>query len=475
MLLSSVVCCLFIEFIGATFATDDSKVLVLDTKNLNKFDHGTDYKVILAKEDSRPPLPRQFTICNSGFFGGLVAQGLNAAMWWFKILTEDKSGGWLLLYSYASFKEAASEDIKQELGFVVNGAWLSPKPDYGSLLFNRWHHICLGVDLDKEVFSFVLNGVKLDDLKAEGMSKGAPTSLDGRLVQDDNGLTVANHMMGNMQVFRGILSTEEMISITAGEDCGRDGDLLAWKDMKWEVKGNIRGWINVTRKEMCAGEKEVFRFVNTQAGHLDDHLSFCNKMHRSKIPADDNEATLNELLDYYRHAAMELKPNDKGELKWEVPGRCVFYWRPYRSNKDGVWTNDYTGEPLNFTNWGPNQDPNDLKVGSCVFGEAGNSSTTVGATNQGGDGKWAVHWPPCNGYGGMCSMCEKPSQPMIRLRGLCRDSALQNLFTPVSDEKGRLMYVGLSMTNIVYNETTFLWVATNKGYHDVVPTPQVLL
>ena len=65
-------------------------------------------------------------------------------------------------------------------------------------------------------------------------------------------------------------------------------------------------------------------------------------------------------------------------------------------------------------------------------------------------------------------MCEKPSQPMIRLRGLCRDSALQNLFTPVSDEKGRLMYVGLSMTNIVYNETTFLWVATNMGYHDVV-------
>ena len=65
-------------------------------------------------------------------------------------------------------------------------------------------------------------------------------------------------------------------------------------------------------------------------------------------------------------------------------------------------------------------------------------------------------------------MCEKPSQPMIRLRGLCRDSALQNLFTPVSDEKGQLMYVGLSMTNIVYNETTFLWVATNMGYHDAI-------
>ena len=85
---------------------------------------------------------------------------------------------------------------------------------------------------------------------------------------------------------------------------------------------------------MTADAKEVFRFVNTQAGHLDDHLSYCKKMHGSKIPANDDKATLEELLDYYRHAAMELKPNDKGELKWEVPGRCVFYWRLYRLNKD---------------------------------------------------------------------------------------------------------------------------------------------
>ena len=70
-------------------------------------------------------------------------------------------------------------------------------------------------------------------------------------------------------------------------------------------------------------------------------------MHGNKIPADDDKATLDELLDYYRHAAMELKPNDKGELKWEVPGRCVFYWCPYKGR---VRTNNYTREPLNFTN-----------------------------------------------------------------------------------------------------------------------------
>ena len=67
-------------------------------------------------------------------------------------------------------------------------------------------------------------------------------------------------------------------------------------------------------------------------------------------------------------------------------------------------------------------------------------------------------------------MCEKASQSMIHLRGLCRDSLLQTLFTPVSNVKGQLLYVGLSMTNIVYNKPTLLWVANNMGYHDVVAT-----
>ena len=45
---------------------------------------------------------------------------------------------------------------------------------------------------------------------------------------------------------------------------------------------------------------------------------------------------------------------------------------------------------------------------------------------------------------------------MLRLRGLCRDSGLQNLFTPVNDEESRLSYIGLSQTNIVYNTGTYL-------------------
>ena len=441
-------------------------MLMLDTRNEEgyKTKHGEDYRVTLAKDTNRPPLPRQFTICNSGFFGSLITQGSNSQMWWFSVATEDLNGAWIFLYSWTPFKDTASEDIKLGLGIVVNGAWFNPETMW-PLRFNTWQHICLAIDLDKEVFSFVVDGHLLDDLEVEGMSKGAPTSLDGRLTQDSSHFTVANYIMGNMQVFGRKLSSEEMISITAGEDCGREGDYLAWKDMQWDVKGNVIGWVNITLNEMCPSKTEVFRFVNTQAGHYDDHKSFCKRMHGSKIPPDANKSTLDELLFYYKNTAMQLKVNDVGEKTWTThpgTGRCVFYWLPYRLNRDGVWTNDYTSQPINFTYWGNNQVPNDANVGSCVYSETGG-------------GTWNVHGPPCNGYGGMCSICEKPSQPMIRLRGLCRDSALQNLFTPVNDEKSRLNYIGLSQTNIVYNDSTYLWVASNMGYSDVVATNKASL
>ena len=83
--------------------------------------------IILIINTTRPPLPRQFTICNSGFFGGLATQGINSQMWYYRIETEELAGGWLFLFSYTPYKEKASEDIELGLGIVVNRAWRNPE------------------------------------------------------------------------------------------------------------------------------------------------------------------------------------------------------------------------------------------------------------------------------------------------------------------------------------------------------------
>ena len=86
-----------------------------------------------------------------------------------------------MFYGVIHFNNVASKDIKQKLGVVVNGAWFF-LDDYGSVYFNRWHHLCIAVDLDKEVLSIVAEGFVYDVLEVPGMSKNAPTSLDGRLI-----------------------------------------------------------------------------------------------------------------------------------------------------------------------------------------------------------------------------------------------------------------------------------------------------
>ena len=258
----------------------------------------------------------------------------------------------------------------------------------------------------------------------------------------------------------------------AGKDCGLQGDYLAWRNMMWDVKGKVNGWVNVTKKELCASKTTPFRFVNTRASSFNEHKSFCTKMDRSRIPSAVDKLTMEELLDFYRSTAMELKSDDNGEKSWKphsATGRCYYFWLPYELS-DGIWLDHYTRQPIDYFHWGDMEVPKDAENGTCVWGEAANLTDIAGKSHHRGGGKWSVD-QGCGGFGGMCSTCEKPSQPIVRLRGLCRDSFLTNLFTPVNDEKSALGYVGLSQTtSISYNATTFTWVTNNMGWSEVVAT-----
>ena len=80
---SKIFCLLLLGVIDMTLAKDNSKVLMLDTRNLEGADkdwgNGKDYSVTLAKDGNRTKLPSQFTICNSNFALGLINQGRTAS------------------------------------------------------------------------------------------------------------------------------------------------------------------------------------------------------------------------------------------------------------------------------------------------------------------------------------------------------------------------------------------------------------
>merc|ERR1712228_733362 len=41
-------------------------------------------------------------------------------------------------------------------------------------------------------------------------------------------------IVGNLNIFRGLLSVEKMISITSGKDCGLSCDFLSWNPDDWK-------------------------------------------------------------------------------------------------------------------------------------------------------------------------------------------------------------------------------------------------
>merc|ERR1719192_1403075 len=82
-----------------------------------------------------------------------------------------------------------------------------------------------------------------------------PASLAGKLVlgirqvRDENPRHYG-YKVGNLNIYKGKLSVEDMKSITDGSRCGEEGDYLAWSKSKWSLGEEVRTF-DVGRKELC--------------------------------------------------------------------------------------------------------------------------------------------------------------------------------------------------------------------------------
>ena len=174
-------------------------------------------------------------------------------------------------------------------------------------------------------------------------------------------------------------------------------------------------------------------------------FSFCTRMQNSKMPEAESKNKTTELSIFFRNMVMKEKDGN-----WK-PSRkdCWVYFLPYSDEvEEGVWLDQYSGRSVALLDW-ESGEPNGGKQHNCAVGMPQKKRGMMGA--QGCTSKF-------------CYMCDRSSQPIMRLRGLCSDSMLQNIFTPVNNgPKGDLGYLGAVQTNINFNTTSFLWVAKNHG------------
>ena len=84
-------------------------------------------------------------------------------------------------------------------------------------------------------------------------------------------------LLSELNIFKTITTTSDMIKMTSSKHCLPPGDYLAWKDMKWNLdeRANL---IDFDKKEICAPEQKViipsFHFI-----YSDDCMEHCMKTH----------------------------------------------------------------------------------------------------------------------------------------------------------------------------------------------------
>ena len=118
-----------------------------------------------------------------------------------------------------------------------------------------WIHSCLAIDSTLNHLTIVANGKKLED-KAFPIPAGAqpPSNLTGKLLMFKTFIGLwyqSKNKVSNLNIFSKLMTLPEMVSRTAGENCGKaDGDYLAWEEAEWVLKGKaVLG--EVTVEDLC--------------------------------------------------------------------------------------------------------------------------------------------------------------------------------------------------------------------------------
>ena len=140
-----------------------------------------------------------------------------------------------------------------------------PTTNSTTILEMTWIHSCVAIDSVLNHLTIVVNGQQLED-KAFPIPEGAqpPSNLTEKLLLFKSYFGMwyqSKQKVSNLNIFSKQMTLLEMVSRTAGDDCGKsDGDYLDWESSEWVLKGKA-SLGEVSSEDLCRKESRIQLFT----------------------------------------------------------------------------------------------------------------------------------------------------------------------------------------------------------------------
>ena len=434
------------------------KVLSFADDNDNKVDKEGEFTSATLK---RANLPGSFTICLAFMVDAWTTHF--SAVRVFDMLRDDRLSQWgkLSLYAAESYTE-----YQVKLGHVEFLVQIS------SVFFPlQWTKMCLSVDSTAGKLKLVVDGQLLGE--AEYDKKGdpnRPTNLNLLLGLNPNLFWEYTGKTTNLNIFHSALSVERMQRMTkaGGEDCGAPGNFLSWEEAEWSLHSKAKiVEVNEQAEGPCRRESKLHVFM---ADFHQECMHHCRKIVEGRTPP---VSSMDEWENFTKE--IDLITPDRSKLAWMwLPGTeggidnqlsKLPHWPEEETvnnvtfkldAEETVWRDYYTG--LRLENWtkpyrSSNKDGSRGETYNCLMTE----------TNH----LWNESWTEqqCQSFDTSCP-CQYPAQPVLRLRGLCKDSSIDTLFTPkqLYEDPDNMILLGITSTRIMFDKTGSHWKLTSAKY-----------
>ena len=413
------------------------------------------------------PLPKTFTVCSA--FSAKAWTGDYSGGDFFTMNTnEGYRWGYINLWAATMYSEI---EVKLGPAFYTR---LHPR-----ILFPlEWMHACLAVDLVASKVSLVVDGEHYGEVEfEEELDEEKPTNLVVQLGYRCDPFGYCGEDTGQaslLNVHDSFLSTERMMAITrmGGDECGAPGNLVNWEEAEWNLTSTAT--MHKVGKEWegpCRRESKI-QYFSASFDYHKDCMEHCQKISSGRSPKIITEKDWKNVT-----VELDMITPDLSVMPWgwfavtEGDGDKVLavpdHW-PKEELVDGklikmeaietIWRDYYTGQRLE--DW---PKPWYRATKDEAFGD--NSNCLAWYSDMGED--WHMTWYEwlCNTYDQGCP-CSYPTQPLLRLRGLCSASGIDSLFTlkQLPNDPNNMILVGTATTQIQWNDTSGMWLLFDAQY-----------